>query len=305
MRPLFTTALVLLATAVSVPASAGPPALHPVGIETVYGFAESARFIHRQLGPKTSLGPLGFKTIVLDPGHGGEQEGAVGVAKVQEKQLTLELAYELREAIERRHPDVRVVLTRYWDREVDLYERTRWANHIDADLFISLHYNAAPHDKAIGFETYFLSEDVIAETAEPGDRRKQKGTPPQKGAWRALDRARVKAAKTARAPMLPPHERSKTFAALVQQELGQRIESTNRGVKHANFAVLRGAMMPAIVVESGFLTHPVEGEAVLTQSHRQLVVQSIVRAIERLDADGRPSKGEAAPVAQHLRVQNP
>lgn len=267
------------AAMVSADATAGPPLVRPIDLPTLHGLAEGARRVDRHTNPQQPADePLTVRTIVLDPGHGGDNEGAVGVAHVEEKRLTLELAYALRDAIEAQHPEVNVLLTRYWDRDVDLYERTRWANEIGADLFVSLHYNAATHDRAVGYETYFLTDTVIADAVFTP--RHQKGTKAQRRAWGAMDRARAKATTAARLPLREPHERSKVLAADVQQQLSERLETPNRGVKQANFAVLRGALMPAIVVESGFLTHPEEGVAVLTQAHRQKIVDALLTAIE-------------------------
>ena len=208
------------------------------------------------------------------------------MAEFEEKYLTLHLAYALRDEIERRHPQVRVLLTRYWDRDVDLPMRIAWANDIGADVFLSLHYNAATHDRAIGYETYFLASDVLADTDARGERAGQPGTSQQKRARRLIDRARAQAQTAARAPLLAPHEHSQRLAATVQAQLALHlVDSPDRGVKSANFAVLRGALMPAVVIESGFLTHPAEGMRVLSDGHRRAVVLSIADALDRFEAD--------------------
>jgi N-acetylmuramoyl-L-alanine amidase len=283
---------------VATAAHAAPPPLRPLDIVTTHALCEGSRQVTRStVAAATDVQALTIRTIVIDPGHGGENEGAIGVAQVREKLLTLELAYELRDALEARHPGVKVLLTRYWDRGVGLHDRTEWANRIDADLFLSLHYNAATHDRAIGYETYFLSDETMATTAEPGSRRKQEASKPQRKAFRGIDRARVKAHKDARKLLTPPHTASKSLADVTQKALAARLESANRGVKQANFAVLRGASMPAVVIESGFLTHPVEGQQVLGATHRKQVVEGLVSAIETFDAlQSKPAKPK--PVAQ-------
>lgn len=274
---------------------AAPPSLRPIDVETVYAFSEAARAVSRELEqPRAS--DLMIGTIVLDPGHGGSNEGALGVAEVEEKRLTLDLAYALREELERRHPQVTVLLTRYWDRDVSLPDRIGWANEVGADLFISLHYNAATHDRAIGFETYFLAADVLRADGA-AERPRRRGTAAQRRAGRAIDTARFDGLRAARTPLLEPHEESQRLAAIVQGELVTQLdESVNRGVKAANFAVLRGALMPAVVVESGFLTHPVEGRAVLSPDHRRRVVAALASAIEKF-AVASPPATTSAPVA--------
>lgn len=302
------TAVVLVGTLLATAtADAAPPPLRALDVRTVYGLVEGARKIGREQRAETQpttlptepvRQKLRMKVIVIDPGHGGSNEGAIGVAGIREKLLTMELAYQLRDAIEKRHPDVIVVMTRYWDRDVDLYERTRWANRVGADLFVSLHYNAASHDRALGFETYFLSEETMATVAVMGDRRKQQSSKVEKRAFRAVDTARVRADARTHKLLEPAYERSKKFADLVETELARQLDAPDRGVKQANFAVLRGARMPAVVVESGFLTHPIEGLAVATDVHRAHVVAALLAAIEAFDKTLPPKKPKK-PVARN------
>ncbi len=230
-------------------------------------------------------------TVVIDPGHGGSNGGGAGVAGVLEKRLTLQLGYELRFRLQRQFPELRVVMTRYTDREIPLEERTHLANRVDADLFLSLHYNAASHKRAVGFETYFLDtrQVVPGRQTEPGEpiaATAAKVTGVQKEAEneafgiegdtlpairRDLQRARN-------------HRLSGLLAEAVQKRLVANVFSIDRGVKQANFGVLRGAMMPAVVVEGGFMTHPGEGHRILYQSHRERMVRALTEAVIRFDS---------------------
>lgn len=231
-----------------------------------------------------------LRTIVLDPGHGGENLGALGVIEIQEKYLTLELAYELRKQLQQKYPDARIILTRYWDRGLSLTDRVHFANRMDADIFLSLHYNAATHERAVGFETYFLA----ANEATPGKQEKkgkpiatsqnvvsgmeQRGLGPEEGVYNdALLTLKRDLARERQ------NRESGLLAETIQTNLSERIDSTDRGVKQANFGVLRGALMPAVVVESGFLTNPVEGEKVAGDTHREHVVNALVGAVEDFD----------------------
>lgn len=237
---------------------------------------------------KKSLKEL--RTIVLDPGHGGENFGALGVLQIQEKYLTLELAYQLRRQLQQKYPDARIILTRYWDRGLSLNDRIHFANRMGADIFLSLHYNAATHEHAVGFETYFLAADE----ATPGKQEKkgkpiatiqnavsgmeQRGLGVEEGVYNdALLTLKRDLARENQ------NRESGLLAETIQQNLLEQIDSTDRGVKQANFGVLRGALMPAVVIESGFLTHPVEGEKVASEAHRQNVVDALVGAIEDFD----------------------
>jgi N-acetylmuramoyl-L-alanine amidase len=291
----------LLLALLGMPASAmaaGPTGLRGIDLPTVLGISDQARAVPVQAraaeddGSPRALKQL--KLIVLDPGHGGENQGAIGVADIHEKFLTLELAYVLRDALQRRYPGTRVVLTRYWDMELGLSDRIAMANTMGADLFISLHYNAAEHERAIGVETYFLTTPeatpgesqvtgaplarVQATTTgiahEAGEDVQPEGTTADAmlNLQRDMERQRQ-------------HQRSGLLAETIQGQLVVQLpNTTNRGVKQANFGVLRGALMPAVVVEAGFVTHPREGKKVAHDPHRKKVVTALVNAVEAFDS---------------------
>jgi N-acetylmuramoyl-L-alanine amidase len=274
--------------------------LRGIDVSTVLGLSDQARAVPVRARVAQDEAPRlkRLKLIVLDPGHGGSNQGAIGVAEVHEKYLTLELAYALRDQLQRKYPGTRVVLTRYWDMELGLSERITMANVLGADLFISLHYNAAEHDRAVGVETYFLS----APEATPGESQvvgkplasvHGAATGLEEAVWHGED-AEQEPAGTEHDAMLRlqrdlerqrQHERSGLLAALIQGQLVDKIGGvTDRGVKQANFGVLRGALMPAVVVEAGFVTHPKEGKRVARDPHRFKVVEALVAGIEAFDA---------------------
>lgn len=233
------------------------------------------------------------RTIVLDPGHGGNNSGATGHAGVAEKYLNLELAYDLRERLQKKYPDLRVILTRYWDASVEIPDRVHLANMANADLFISLHYNAAVHDRAYGYETYFLRPEEVT----PGSEEVQ-GLPVASaennatGILRPVEGVRPvgqygDALMLIQQDLLRAHQHtlSGRLAEAVQDGFRDNLTSMDRGVKQANFAVLRGAHMPAVLVEVGFLTHPEEGFEILTPEHRASVSSSLITAIENFDSE--------------------
>lgn len=275
------------------PAQAFPPAgVSGIDLSTVLTLDDRARRFAVEADPGSAeREPLKqIRTIVLDPGHGGENEGALGVVEIQEKFLTLELAYRLRDKLQQKYPDARVLLTRYWDRDLSLSERVHYANLQEADLFISLHYNAAVHNRAIGYETYFLAADE----ATPGAQEK-KGEPiatatPVVTGLAAEDMEQKEGTYNDALLTLKrdlererQNRESGVFAELVQANLAERLESIDRGVKQADFGVLRGALMPAVVVEAGFLTHPEEGVAVTAADHRERTASALLGAIEAFD----------------------
>ncbi len=256
-------------------ADAFPPRLG-IDLSTVLKVRDQARKV-KYLSKKAAVTNLRtVKTIVIDPGHGGENDGALGVAEIKEKFLTMELAYDLRDAIQEKYPTVRVVMTRYWDRELSLSERARIANFRDADLFLSLHYNAATHNKASGFETYFLKSDWV--TPKGISKKGTKADKDQKG---AMLKTLVDLKRQRR------HKHAGKFARAIQEGLEHELSGSenaiDRGVKQENFTVLRGARMPAVVVEAGFLTHTEEGVTVVKSEHRKKVVKAMLSGIEKFD----------------------
>ena len=219
------------------------------------------------------------RLVVIDAGHGGPDNGMSGVSssgsRVYEKNITLAVA--LKVADELRSQGVTVYLTRARDTLIALSDRGRIANNKHADLFLSIHVNAAnPRWKdataSRGFETYFLAE---AKTED--ESRVER-----------MENEAVKFETGANAPKGDPlsfiindmaqneHLReSSDLAGEVQRRLKSMHPGTDRGVKQANFAVLRGSFMPAILVEVGFGTNPSEA-TYLTTAERQL---DLARAI--------------------------
>ncbi len=292
-RTILVSFIVSIVLSLASTAAAFPPgSVRGIDLPTVLTLDDRARqFAFEADGeeaPEKSLEQV--RTIVIDPGHGGENSGALGVAHIKEKYLTLELAYELRKRLQKTYPDVRVVLTRYWDTDMSLSERIHFANVMGADLFMSLHYNAATHQKAVGFETYFLETNEVT----PGQQERQGAplataqsvTTGLKEETAGLSEGTYNDALTELKRDLDrerQHKESGLLAETVQRSLAGRLNSTNRGVKQANFGVLRGALMPAVVVESGFLTHPKEGKKVLSDTHRDSVVEALMESVEAFD----------------------
>lgn len=271
--------------------AAAEPPVRGIGVPTVLSIYDHARRLDRD-GASSDAERGGddhppletIDTVVLDPGHGADNSGAIGAEQTAEKYLTLELAYALRERLQRRHPELRVRLTRYWDESVSLDERTHFANRTDADLFLSLHYNAATHQRAVGVETYFLADRkatsgrhrVGREFGSPGLRdRRQESTDAR---WRE-DRNDETEPFHRRRKLVDAHTGSRQLAQLAQKQMVDHIDTVDRGVKQANFGVLREAQMPAAVIEAGFMSHPEEGRRLMSKAHRQKVVRALADAV--------------------------
>ncbi len=222
--------------------------------------------------------PEEFTTVVIDPGHGGEETGTVGVDGVLEKDVTLAIALRLKRVLEDRL-GLQVVLTRDRDVTMDLDARTAKANNVHADLLISIHANATPQGRATGVETYYLSTDWVDEetrrrlsASEPGAFRPVQPSAQESDALQLIlwDMAQI------------AHlEESSMIAQLVQEELCRTLRIPNRGVKQAPFRVLIGANMPAVLVEVGFLDNPTEARRLLDATYQQQIANAIARSIER------------------------
>ena len=227
----------------------------------------------------------GLRTVVIDPGHGGEESGAVGPSGLLEKDLTLEIARTLRDRLRQRLP-VKVVLTRDDDSLLPLDTRSAIANQNKADLFISIHLNSYLGAEARGAETYFLSTEAsdsrAAQTAELENAAGDGGDD------EALYDLQLILWDLAQSYHLAASQR---VANLIQEELNGALGLRDRGVKQAPFRVLMGAAMPAVLVELGFLSNPDEETRLRDPKYRADLVDALVRAIARFRSEVEVSDG--------------
>lgn len=227
-------------------------------------------------------GAAGVRTVVLDPGHGGDANGTEGPAGTLEKAITLAVSRKVKALIEGRL-GLRVIMTRDDDRTLDQDQRAAIANNNHADLFVSIHANAAVRPTAKGAEVYYLSVD----RADLEARRRAEAPPalPQLGGgMRAIDLILWEAAQARHL------EQSARLAAIVEASLRARVEMSPRPLQQAPFRVLVGANMPAVLVEVGYLSHPDEEKALASGAHQDRVAGAIFDAISRFrDEVERPA----------------
>jgi N-acetylmuramoyl-L-alanine amidase len=221
----------------------------------------------RQLG-------LGVSRIVIDPGHGGRDPGARAHG-ISEAELVLDVSLRL-EKLLLKEPGVDVVLTRRTDVYVPLQERTAIANRENADLFLSIHANAARNPQARGIETYYLSFASNPE-AEAVAARENAAS---EGAMHNLPDI-VKAIA-----LNNKLDESRDLAAIVQESLVTRLRRVNQdvrnlGVKKAPFVVLIGAGMPSVLAEISFLTNRQEAALLKTPAYRQHIAEALHQAVMR------------------------
>ncbi len=241
-----------------------------------------------------SIEPAGVRTIVIDPGHGGKEVGAVGPKGLMEKDVTLAVSRKLAASLAAKL-GARVVLTREDDSIVSLDQRTAIANQYKADLFLSVHMNAAVVKGAKGSETYFLSLEASDELAR-----------------HAAETENASAATSAASGDLKLIlwdlaqqeylQESSRFAQVIQEEMNAATGVQNRGVKQAPFKVLVGATMPAALVEVGFITNPDEEARLQTDAFQDMMVEALTRGVRRYKTEYETRIGLIQPEKQPAPV---
>lgn len=220
---------------------------------------------------------IGF--IILDPGHGGKDPGAIGKGGLQEKALTLQISRQVEKTLKSRLKEVKVKATRNSDVFIELAERTEIANRElkrgNNGLFISIHVNASISSKVSGFETYFLSQNPTNEEARKTAALENNVVILERnstGGKKYDDVDQVEALM-----MTTQIQReSSLLAESIQKGLGKNIkEFRSRGVQRADFFVLRGALMPAVLVEVGFITNTKEASFLKRADYQNSIAKGI------------------------------
>jgi N-acetylmuramoyl-L-alanine amidase len=243
--------------------------------------------------PLLDLAPSGgIRTIVVDAGHGGVEDGAHGPGGTLEKNVTLSVARRLKSALEARL-GVRVILTRDGDDTVDLDERAALANNNKADLFVSLHANASVRASAAGAEVFYLSLEEYGDQAQRVAKGETEALPVFGGGTRDIE---VILWEMAQARYI---EESAALAKEVEAGLRERVLMSPRAIQQAPFRVLVGANMPAVLVEMGFITNAEQERQLVSEPFQSSIVQSLIDSIIRYRdklASPRPAGPAAAPV---------
>jgi N-acetylmuramoyl-L-alanine amidase len=264
-------------TAGTVPAKSGlvkadavkPDAAPPVEV------AKPAR--RTSAGGTSLVRALGLKLqrVVIDPGHGGHDEGTQGPKGLLEKDLVLDVAMRLGKLIEDRM-GAEVIYTRSDDTFVPLEGRTALANDKKADLFLSIHANSSPTPRVTGVETYYLN---FTDSKDAIDVASRENASAQKSVFELRDIIeRISAHDKA--------EESRDFASRIQTALFAFSSKTftaekNRGVRKAPFVVLIGANMPSVLVEIGFLSNPREEMLLIKPDYRQKLAEALFRGLTK------------------------
>ena len=212
--------------------------------------------------PSDPEGPARLRIVTLDPGHGGAETGAEGQGGSVEKGVVLSICRRFQRLLQTRL-GIRVILTRDGDRDLSLDERAVFANSNKSDLFISVHADASPRRNARGSSVYFLSYSSTAQNASIG------GDDLDFILWHMAQASHLR--------------QSSQLAEVMQEEL-QAVtgpERVNRGIKQNTFRVLKGATMPAVLVEVGFISNAEEERLLSSADYQDKLAEALYRGLVR------------------------
>lgn len=229
-------------------------------------------------------------TVVIDAGHGGKDPGAISAnKKIREKDITLKVALMVGEAIAKNHPEVKVLYTRKTDVFVGLNDRARIANRAEADLFISIHTNAAKNRSAKGAETYILGieeerternldiakrENGVIFLEDNHEKQYANFNPNSPESYIIFEYMQSEFVKE-----------SIHMAQYVQENLTSEANRHDRGVRQAGFLVLHATSMPSVLVELGYISNNEEASYLASSNGQKRLSQCIIKAFDNYYTD--------------------
>lgn len=224
--------------------------------------------------PRLEASPL---VLVVDPGHGGTNLGARSGQGVMEKEITLYVARMLARSLAQ-VSGIRVVLTRTGDDYLTLSERVRIANRSRADLFLSLHCNASPRQDQRGYEVFVTNPVSLRRQERPTARAPLSKTVTDPTKVQEMEVAAAVAALRRSGVRRQSTELARSLLTALSAVFGAE---SNRGLRQGHFDVLMGLEMPGVLVELGFLDHPVESRILIDRVRLRLVASALAGAIRR------------------------
>jgi len=236
--------------------------------------ADAKYIVDPLVRPSAYLGARKTRTVVLDPGHGGKDPGTIGKSGIMEKVLVLDISRRVRAHLAA--AGVRVVMTRDRDRFWELKDRPYLATRGKGDLFVSIHVNAAKSRSAQGIETYVMPAENYPPTSDSRLNRKYP---------------------------VKPNNRFNHSNTVLGSQIHRGVigitRASDRGLKHARFAVLKNTAMPAVLIECGFVSNPQEEKRLSAPSYRETLAQGIAQGILNYLAIVKRAKVEmGAPLIQ-------
>ena len=229
------------------------------GNEDLISVMDVSKIIEPILRPSRIQKPEKVETVILDPGHGGSDKGASS-SWGTEKSFTLDVALAARKELTR--AGYRVEMTRATDTAVSLEERVSIANRFPRAVFVSIHFNSSAG--GAGLESFALAPEGVASNLS--------------------SEHHVSAADVARHPGNAMDGQNIALTASIHATVLSRLAAFDRGVKHARFHVLRDVKIPAVLIEGGFISDPVEGQRIATSYYRQRLGAAIAQGIQNYNA---------------------
>ena len=240
------------------------------------------RFLRMIVLTFSTLSLMSF-TVVIDAGHGGHDAGAIGLVKgVKEKDLNLTVAKRLATKIQQNHPDVKVVLTRETDVFLPLQQRADIVNKNHADLFISIHTNAAENRKAQGAETFILGTDRMEDNLDVAMRENAvMKLEDDQTVYQGFDPNSIESYIIFELMQNQYMDNSLVFAELVQNQFVGTLHRANRGVRQAAFWVLLQSACPSVLVEMGFVSNAEEAKWLASEEGQNSIANGIYTAFQQ------------------------
>ena len=223
--------------------------------------------------------PKPIETICIDAGHGGEDLGALGKSKLPEKNITLQISQKLKKLIESK-TGLRVIMTRDKDSDVSLNSRASIANNQQAQMFVSIHVNSSFRKSAYGSETYFVSlQATDQESLELA--RKENQNPEDPSETIKNNELKMILWNMAQTEYI---RESSSLAEYIQFELNELLGTRNRGVKQAPFRVLMRTAMPAVLIETAFISNSSEEKKLQNEEFLDKIAFAIFNGISKFIA---------------------
>jgi len=219
--------------------------------------------------------------VVIDPGHGGFDSGAIGPTGLKEKDVVLDIAKRVKRILESK-TSIRAFLTRRADYYIPLSARTVISNKYRADLFISIHANASKNKSARGFEVYYCSDEASSREAEELAKREnisfeEEGAMSERKGLVNIEKILFMAGQT------KLWEDSRKLSKKFFSYPGIHLDIPKNGVHSANFFVLRKARMPSILIEVAYISNPIEERLLRQERFREKLAQEIVNVIRSME----------------------
>ncbi len=251
--------------------------IHILALLTIYFFAGTICLYSTDPPLRNKV-----QIVVIDPGHGGKDPGAIG-SKIKEKEVVLNIGLKLGKYIEENYNDVKVIYTRKTDVFIPLDERAMIANEAKADLFISIHANSVPRSNALGTETFVIGRHKDEENFEVAKKENSVILLEEnyESKYKGFDPNSIDSYIIFSVMQKTYQGHSLALAKMVQDEFEFRARRVNRGVKPAGFVVLWMTTMPSILVETGFLTHPDEERYLGSREGQEYLASAMFRAFRK------------------------